>query len=244
MNFKHFNYIVACSVAMGLCFLVGCEGDEGPAGSEGDVPVVIEGMVDILDSQDSTAYVTVTVANCLEVPSVLLNEIHLLYEPGTWADFTYDGFPISPGEAAQLFVTFTQSNGENGVAVANIVMPGSFEVLSPDSTNDVSLTDSTEFSWTASNHADYYILEVNFDYGYNSSGSGRTEFEIATTDTIVRVAPSTMFPNLGEIYSFGVYLLAFPVQAVYGPMQGELGNIEGDAIGAFHGKVMELEYIL
>ena len=243
MKFKYLSYIVACSLAIGLFFLTGCEGDEGPAGTEGSVPVVIEAVASILDAEDSTANITATVANCLEVPSVLLNELNLVYEPGTWADFIYHDFPISPGEAAHLFVTFTQSSGENGVAVANIVMPGSFEVLSPDSSIDVSLTDSTEFSWTASSHADYYILSVNFNYVYNSGGYGDSNFEILTTETTVRVAPSMMFPNLEEINSFGVNLFLVSVHAVYGPMQGQPGNIEGDAIGVFHGKVREYIHI-
>ncbi len=242
---KKIYSILACLTVVAFFTMCGCEDDQGSTEPQGGDTVRIRARVNIYDSQDTTAVIMVSFDNCLGVPQVMINGINLVYRQGIEVPFTDEYFPLSPGDSVRLFAEFTQENGLYGSAVANIMMPGPFEIISPDTATDITLTDSTIFAWTSSSYSEYYDLHVCFYYHYYDGEFHVSQVNLSymVVDTVMKVAPSVMFPNLEEIESLHQIYCTVDVIASYGPQSYQVGNIEGDAEGILRGEVREYKVI-
>lgn len=242
---KSLNLIIVCLTTMVLFTMCGCDDDQGPSAPQGCGTVRIDAIIDIWDSQATTAFVMVSFDNCLGVPQAMINGINLVYREGIEVPFTVDNFPLSPGDFVRLYTEFTQENGKYGSATASIRMPGPFEIITPDTPTDFSLTDSTVFAWTSSSFAEYYYLQVCFYYHYNNGENDVSHVNLSymVVDTVMKVEPSVMFPNLEEIQSLQQIYCTVTVIASCGPESYQFGNIEGNAMGILNGKVWEHKVI-
>jgi hypothetical protein len=246
---KTLCYSAAFVVAIHLVLLMGCEGDRGPAGPPGSVPVYIEASVWIPHQEiEPAGYVYVKVYNCLGIPGVWINDIAIPYNfnyPGsnawTGLSFYVEDFRISPGDPASHFMQFTQSNGESGIGISDIVVPDTFQITAPEPPYEITMTDSITFSWTESNWANFYAVDFAFQYSYiiggNNSNGGTYSHSLDTllVQNFVIYGPSDLFPNIVEINEVYDIQGTFIVWAINGPFPGELGNIVGGGTGTFHG---------
>jgi hypothetical protein len=233
---------IAFPMAIFLLFIIGCEGNRGPAGPAGEVPVFIEGYVAIpYQEEESSGQVSINVSNCLGLPQAQINGINIPYSfghPATqmfWTPMFYEeDFDISSGESAYLSINFILSNGETGNAEGNIVMPDSFIISSLEPTLEELLEDSITFIWTESNHANFYFLDFWISY-YHSAGDSYNELDTLVSTTYVTYHREQLFPNFNEISGIHDISGTLLVWAVNGPFPGQSGNIEGDGVGTFHG---------
>jgi len=240
------NFILACSLVISLFLLLGCDDDGGSTGSSVSSDVRIDAYVDIWDSENTTAVVTVWIAHCPGVPEVMINGTSMVYTPGLEPPIWDQYFPLSPGDPVQLIASFILENGKNGSAAANIMMPGPFEIVSPDSPADITLVNNTIIAWTSSSYAEKYELNVNLGYRYydgEESIYSQSHLHYTLVDTVVNVPPREMFPNLDEIESLERIYCTVVVVASYGPEVYEPSNFAGDAEGWLRGELWEHEVI-
>ena len=98
------------------------------------------------------------------------------------------------------------------------------------------------FLWTSSSYAQDYLIDIQIEYlyydgeliEYRNNFTGFSGF-----DTLRKVSPSWIFPNLEDIDSLYWFDCNVQVLASNGPQIDNYGNIEGDAGGAFYADVRE-----
>lgn len=235
-----------------LFIMCGCEGDQGPAGPTGTSPISISAVVDVSWQTE----VFVDIYGCPNFPNVEINEIQVPYsffgemQSPIWHHMDFSSlfhhlnFPLSAGDPAHLSVNYEKANGENGLAFADITIPGSFELTSLEpEISDITIDDSLFAGWTSSSGADFYRIYFIFGYNYrNLQGVFESVsdhiIDTLTFETSICFSPQQIFPNLSQISSVeSIRSSYFILWAVNGPFQGEQGNVGGDGVGMFHGLV-------
>lgn len=251
------SLIALAALVSSLVALAGCEGPEGPqgpAGTASTLPVYVVGRIGPYpmyrgekNGMDSTTEALVDVYESPGIPSVEINGIRIPpsdpfyrgYDPFRFFD---DNFPVSCGDSAELLVSYPKFDGTAGTAHASIMLPGQFEITSPDTSYDtISVGDSLVFRWTPSNGADVYIADFRLGYSYWDT-SGNQEFfqyyvyDMVLTDTSIAFSQGQLFPDLEEIDSLEYGYGSFDLWAMNGPTPEEdQGNVTGDGIGFFNG---------
>ena len=242
MPAKRFFILSFLVAATSLTVIVGCEGPEGPQGPAGPVLVYVVARVDVPGYRSYSSYARVEVYNSPGIPSVNINDILLYRRDPSY--FSHTDFPISEGDSAELLVTYTKTDGNPGIAQANIVMPEPFEITVPDTSRDtISFGDSIIVGWSSSEGAEIYSLEFYFQFYYvDTSGTQQSFYysiDTLLTDTLIVFPPSVLFPSAGEIDSMMYGYGNFEIWAVNGPIrENDFGNITGDGIGFFTGNTL------
>jgi hypothetical protein len=181
------------------------------------------------------------------IPSVDMNGIWIspsdpfyrLCDPYRFLD---DDLDISCGDSVELRVTYAKFDGTPGSARANVILPGQFEITSPDTCYDtISIGESLVFRWTLSNGADAYVADFRLAYSYRDTLGNRqyfdyTVYDTVFTDTFITFSQVQLYPNLEAIDSLEYGYGDFQLSAMNGPAPEEdEGNVIGDAIGFFNG---------
>ena len=139
--------------------LLGCENFEGPQGPPGSTPLSINGTIQTADSDSAgTASVSLYLSLPLPEESVTINDTIVPYISSfVSSDYHYSryDFPLFCGDTARLYVNFTDFEGRETYAWSEIVLPGEFEIIEPD-TNYFEYVIGSDFSasWTSSSSAD------------------------------------------------------------------------------------------
>lgn len=147
----------------------------------------------------------------------------------------WDEMPMINGNIYNLKVDFL----EYGVLEASATLPGLFSI-NPSGIYTIAVGSGFTGSWTASDSADWYIVDFSFYYDGYDSLSGwyyhwyDTSF-IALTNTSFSVSSSELFPYIPDTIEYGGG--HFSVAAINGPIpqSGSYGNITGDGYGFFLG---------
>ncbi len=139
---------------------------------------------------------------------------------------------INYGDECKFTIDYDEGKGE-----AKDTMPGSFRIISPDTTYVLHKGSSLNITWSSSNGANWYWLDVYMHIYYEDT-SGYWDDYYVELDTIVdgtsfTMSASRIFPGYVDSVRYGyggVY-----VEAVNGPKPepGSKSNIEGDAVGFF-----------
>jgi hypothetical protein len=249
--------IMMLAIAASVVMFIGCEGPEGPrgpAGTANTLPVYVVARIGPYpmyrgekNGMDSTTEARVDVYESPGIPSVEINGIRIppsdpFYRGCNPFRFYNDNLPVSCGDSVRLLVTYPRSDGTPGTAHASIMLPGQFEITSPDTSYDtISVGDSLAFRWTPSNGADAYIADFRLGYSYWDT-SGNQQFfqyyvyDMVLTDTSITFSQAQLFPDLEEIDSLEYGYGGFDLWAMNGPTPEEdQGNVTGDGIGFFNG---------
>jgi len=223
-------------------FLTSCEGPEGPQGPAESSPY-ITGAVSWPWS-DSTAYASVEVSESPAIPGVTINGIACKRDNFMSADkfrFLNSDLSILPGDSVYLRVVYTKLDGTPGVAKADIVMPGFFEIAEPDTSfTTIEVGDGFTANWTESSGADVYSVDFSISYNYYDTlgvykGFRSRFFDSLLVDTTITFEPETLFPNAVEIDSITYGSGSFSVRAMHGfTQEGPIINIYGDGLGYFY----------
>lgn len=237
---KSVEAIVFAMVVFGIGF-IGCKGPVGPQGQEGPSLIYVLGGTDSPRGYDITYDVRVRVFNIPTVPTVKVNDKVLPHNwPEAYLEFVDEDFPICAGDSAELLVTYTKLNGGSGTALANVVVPGQFEITSHEPYSIVVIPAGTGMSltWSPSDNADVYQSSFMLYYGYSDTHGNEKEFRYSLdtliTETSVTFPASELFPNIDEIDRIRWSGGSFWVWAMAGPWQeGTEGNVMGDGIGFF-----------
>ncbi|HMA76364.1 MAG TPA: hypothetical protein VKO43_03545 [Candidatus Krumholzibacteriaceae bacterium] len=228
----------------------GCEGDQGPAGPAGPAKLSIVGTVtpewdgDIVDE----LYVSLGVSNAPSIPIVKVNNSGIpLYD--SWIEYGgrigYQGnlYSETGFEEASLEVTYTKLNGNEGVATSTILLPE--ETVADDDDIQIYPGNDVEASWSSSDNADAYWVQVDFYVRYYDAASvlhrKDLEFDTVLTDTTITIPSEDFMPaSYASIYSSDGTFYIYPVTGPW--MPGVSNNIEGDGIGVFIG-MADYEYV-
>jgi hypothetical protein len=235
-------FTVIAIVITAIMFM-GCEGKKGPQGPEGpsgNSPIYIIGQIKgpgWFNTTDSSGRVDIWVSGLNEVAVVEVNGIPIPFYPGN-VPLRYENldFPIFAGDQAQLVMTYGSSN----VATATIIMPDSFELVSPPIGTSLIIGDTLSFQWTISNGADAYHVIINTYLWYHDTlGVGQTFiFHIDTliTQTEISFPPNRIFPETIQIDTVFEGSGSIELSAISGPVfNGDPGNIQGDGTGVLNG---------
>ncbi len=247
MPAKRFFILSFLVAAAFLTVIVGCEGPEGPQGPPGPAQVYIVGWIKNNGGDYLTGMSLVETYNLPEIPHVMINDTQIHYDPGPppvpaipLRFIDYD-LPIVAGDSAKLSVSYTRLDGYPGIAQANIMMPGPFEIILPDTSFDtLAVGDSLIFRWTSSEGVDVYLIDFYLHYSFADTADSMRmfyqSFDSLMADTSIIFPTTQLFPDLGEIDSIVYSSGRFHLWAINGPIQeGEQGNVTGDGFGFFCG---------
>ncbi|MFH1011216.1 MAG: hypothetical protein V1784_08280, partial [bacterium] len=196
---------------------------------------------------DSTTGARVDVYESPGIPSVEINGIRIppsdpFFRGHNPFKFNNDNLPVSRGDSVELLVTYPIRDGVLGTVHASVVLPGQFEITSPDTSYDtISVGDSLVFRWTRSNGADAYIADFLWRYSYLDTSGNERFFRYYVCDTVLADTSITfsqvqLFPDLEEIDSLEYGYGDFNLWAMNGPTPEEdQGNMTGDGVGFFNG---------
>jgi hypothetical protein len=248
--------IVLLSVLYAISVLVfGCEGPQGPKGLSGvqQVYITAEVVSEPILWPSGPPYpisAKVRVSNVSSIPGVEVSgdpislngaegDEFLFFNDGQW------GIPIALGDSVHLVVECNDVNGNPVFAEADAVLPGSFSIVYPDTSNDLETPWGEDLTliWTASEGADVYYLSLNLSVCYYDSGGTHEDIyidlETQTCDTTITFELSGYFPDYALIDSLNYSYGGIDIIAHNGPYnEGDMGNISGDAIGFFIGETL------
>ncbi len=232
------------------------KGSEGPTGPPGASTVSIHGIVISDYAGGSSNKIEVSVFNCKLIPSVSVNGYDLWYDITSNTNklpyFTFKKIIKTPFQAAQLNASFMTMDGKDGIASAQITLPGSFEITqySPSErdkydriTVPFSPNEVLGIAWSSSENVEVYIVDfVTYIHittqNENINVFNRDNTVIADTLLVIRLSdlfPEFYFDKIEEAVFFSGYV-RFTVHAISGPHNpGDFGNVTGDAEGMFYG---------
>ncbi|MCK4352990.1 hypothetical protein KAW65_06235 [candidate division WOR-3 bacterium] len=238
-----------------LLIIVGCKGTQGPAGPPGTVtqkPYVIGGLYKGIGypyPPVEYSYAYVEVYHTSSIPVVTINGDtlpleHYYYGGDMWR-CSYGWYTYWRDDTISLFGDSTyvlEVIHSEGVAQAEVKMPGEFEVIEPDTSDTLHRGEDLNIIWTTSKGAEWYKIYLSIHYSYIDT-SGEYEyfckyFEplLQATDTTYFVSGSELFPADIDSVRYGdgyLYIYAGSGDAIE---PGATGNITGDGAGFFWGK--------
>lgn len=246
--------VAAIGILLFLIGIIACEGPQGPSGSEGTPRVYVTGELqsNVWFPLIPTGFTTcsdpivasVQVTDAPSIPSVTINGVAcdlVNIEGDNFIFYNYD-LPVTLGDSAHLSVNYTKSDGGDGLAESDIIMPGPFAITAPDtsSTVEIPLGSDLTVNWTPSQSADVYVFDFYLYCSYYDT-LGEWSFhnynlDSLLIDTTITIQAGDLFPNEVEIDSLIGGSASLYLYAQHGPWQeGALGNITGDGIGFFYG---------
>jgi hypothetical protein len=224
--------------------ITGCEGPRGPAGSSNPIVYITGEIAGAYAGAEIGA--EIVVVECSSIPSVSINgtpcERSLFwYTEGFRFGQTVVG--VSPGDSVYVEVNYVGIYGEDKTAWSDVVVPGIFEITSHDPAIGQIIPVGSDFvvEWTASEGTDAYQVYFECHYSYHDtlwqSQSYYMELDTFVVDTSITFNAERLFPDFGSIANvYGSYG-HFHVEAVSGPcLEGDLGNVHGDALGIIQGR--------
>lgn len=233
-----------CVTALAL-FFAGCQGDRGPQGPPGcPLPIFINAQFSADYNPDGPPFPPsffMTVAESPSVPSATINGA--AYQPSPYLyqnifRFTSDNLSLAPGDSLHLQVDYLTSDSLARQARSDLVLPGNFGVVWPDTGGTYSLPRDSDFvaRWTRSSGANAYDCALSLRCWYIDS-LGQYNLIMISRDTLqvdteYIVSAALIFPdslqNDSLEWSFG----GFSVEARTGPVfPGMPGNVAGDGSG-------------
>jgi hypothetical protein len=250
MSTKSAFIVFAMVITIMAMVFVGCEGEQGPQGPSGTGSIYIIGEVrtnSYWGTVDTTGSVDIWISGSEGIPIVTVNEIPIPFNFGSVPlRFTEWNFHIYASDQVRLVVT----EGNTTVASSTTMMPGSFEITSPDTIADVvSIGDTLLLQWSVSQDAEIYHLDVFSSVMYSDT-SGGFDFhwfnfycDTLTTETEMSFPPILFFPDSIQINQFNNGLLKVQLYAISGPLSpGDPGNISGNGTGVLNGYSYTSEY--
>ena len=241
---SRFIYII---ILLPILF-ISCEGPEGPAGPQGGTQIWVTAEVGPewwTWGNDAR----VLVENCPVIPSVKINDIPLVYLPGTYVGevelspgnllFEYSNFNISPGENASLLIEFTDEAGENRAITGSVVTPGEFQLIEADTTIELVWREDLTFTWSSAENASGYLVHFYRSVHYfdlnNESISFSYSFDNIVSDTTITFPAEVLNPDTSDIYNLYDCSGSFYITSFNGPSgANEASNIAGDGQGYFY----------
>lgn len=241
-----------------LSFLLGCEGPEGPQGPAGTYPIIVNGYLNASPYDTvNTAYASLYISKAPSIATVTINDTIIPFYDFFSVDMYYrdTDFPISRGDSAHLFITYSDANGDSAIAWSDIILPGDFEIITPDTDYiDLAFGSDIEFVWTSSIGAEAYNIGFSFSCTYyDTSGLIRYSYRDLDSspyyDTSITYTAEEIFPAPEEVDSLAYGGGHFSVNAFCGPCEeGMEGNVLGDAIGFFtantYGGVVHIDVVM
>ena len=223
---------------------IGCDNIEGPQGDQGDAgihPIEVDAWLNTDDTNDAEhAHAGVRIAESYSIPYVYINDSLLSFTVFSLNDLYYyhDNFPVAAGELINLTINYTDFNGSDRSAWADIVMPGDFEITSPNLPGgEITMGDDIEIAWTESDGAEEYFVLLNLDcsYYYDSVMHWHNYYDyqiISSSDTLLIYNSAVIFPDPAVVDSLETGVIVIGIEAhntsLYEP---ELFNFQGDAVG-------------
>ncbi|RJP77520.1 MAG: hypothetical protein C4524_08190 [Candidatus Zixiibacteriota bacterium] len=231
---------------LGLLALTGCEGERGPQGPAGVLPVSVNGSL-------NNSYVfypgglpvgyqvlQLELSGMPTLPELYVNGVAY---PVT-LDLTTGNFrlleylPATPGDMVRLEVNFPAEDGRSCCAWTDLILPDSFALVfpGPDTAAALPLGADLEAAWEASAGADAYRLVVN-SYCYYLDAQGQDILfsyllDTLISDTAITLPGSVIGPEPAGVDSILSSTIGVQVRALHGPWQsGDPGNVHGDGVG-------------
>jgi len=216
-----------------LIGIAGCKSTTAPETEENLMSVF--GTVYVGDGVDLSV---VEVGLTSSSSTVTLNQDTLTYIGQHYhiGGFDYRGeHSLNYGDSIRLRV-----ENEGRIATAPVIAPATFGIISPDTSKVYTLSVGSDLnvSWTASNNADYYSVELALFYSYYDTAGVEKSFlffkDTCVTSTSITFSGNQLFPS--EVDSI---FLSFPnpfrLYALNGPQlePNSEGNVKGDGIGCF-----------
>lgn len=126
----------------------------------------------------------------------------------------------------------------NGKAFGKVYLPGSYQILTPESTYILNRDSALKIFWQKANGARWYWLDLTIEYDYEDT-LGEWDYYEFWMDTILFDTFCLYEPNRFIPPRIGTILEgegAINIWAMDGPpiLPGSLGNITGEAYGFFH----------
>ncbi|HEX7344812.1 MAG TPA: hypothetical protein VF398_11135 [bacterium] len=228
-----------------LLFLWNCEGPEGPSGPAGTTPITVSGSAS-WSIYSNYSDIELYVSDSPSLPTLLVNGEEKTLQPVSWTNGFRYVEPYSllqPGDSLHIEIGFTRYDNQPGSAQIHTILPDTFRVWLPDTSEYISLPlgEDLVLNWTPSAGAEDYAIQGYMVYHYlDTAGVARdTSFGLSTVlvDTTWVIAAAALWPNLAAIDSLnseygngGVLYLS----AICGPWQsGDPGNVAGDGVGIF-----------
>ncbi len=241
--------------AIGLS-MIGCEGDEGPAGLAGTGAGSIAsmygwiqtgtdgGMYKGMEAGDPVTAI-VRVNNIPGVPVVTVNNATLMIEPeltiyGGGLGF-YGVTATDANDSVSVTASFTDTDGLAAAAYAHIKMVDTFDIVTPVSSDvDLALGDSLRVVWSAAEGAVEYWYVGYFEGRYTDTAGEYKEYEWrfskTTSATAVTFSADSIFGDISDVDSLRDLWGDFDVYAVSGAsLSGGSGNVTGDGMGVVLG---------
>ncbi len=170
------------------------------------------------------------------VPVVLINNDTLEVYSYRRDEYTYlsefrGNLSLDPGDECKLFVYH-----DEGEASATITLPGDFEIISPEEDSTLHQNEDLTVSWSTSEGAERYKLDIRLNYHYVDTSGESNIFSIDTVfysvDSLI-IPKERIFPSVVDSVEYG-YGHIF-VYSESGPWIGHTseGNISGEGVGYF-----------
>jgi len=138
---------------------------------------------------------------------------------------------VEPGDECELVVYH-----DEGEASATITLPGDFEITSPKEDSALQQNEDFIISWSPSEGADRYELEIFLSYHYFDTSGVSSRFDLDTsfyTTTGITIPKERLFSS--EVDSIASSRVIISIYSENGPHIGHTteGNISGDGVGYF-----------
>ncbi|HEX7344809.1 MAG TPA: hypothetical protein VF398_11120 [bacterium] len=247
-------YVPAAISLLFSLSLIGCEGDEGPAGPPGSSTVYITGKVasePFMWPYGPPPYPTYAVLQISDLPSIPELKVNEIVCPvntiiGDQISFLSENLPDQPGDSVHLSVNYMDSDSNSHQAWADVMLPEVFSLILPDTSWEIQIPweEDLELHWEASSGADAYELYFHLSYDYwDTTGEYIYDYyslDTTIADTHLTIPLAQIMPDTDTVDSTDGGWGELEIVAQNGPWQeGAPGNIQGDGEGFFYGRTQE-----
>jgi hypothetical protein len=181
--------------------------------------------------------INVSVGGTRLVPVVSINNDTLELEHYQRDDYAYlisefrGILSVNPGDECELVVYH-----DEGEASATITLPGNFEITSPEEDSVLHQNKDFPVSWSSSEGAERYKLNIDLSYYYIDTSGTLTRFNLDTsfyTTTNITIPKERLFPP--EVDSVDGGFGNISIYSESGPCIGHTikGNVSGEGVGYF-----------